>query len=418
MKKAADRTFNASRTKFSPSTIWWKMRSFHTAPTTKFNLSIISYCLFLGIMSYFFLSELRPVHSVQDIGPSEWLIYIWVISLVLEEVVQVIKLQETGPMHELSRKHIKTEVWGVPGRSSLLMRLYRPMVYFQNGSWNALDIIMLVFFLTTTVVRFTTSDNNFQVVRIFFGFSIIIFYFRTLRFFYSLRVIGPRIIAIKLMFVELMMFLVILLVFLLSFGVAFQGLLHPLQKPSFTVLGDILWRPYWSMFGQLYIDEGDVSGMGREVGNFSCVEIVAQDGHTHLECFSYMPILLMAIYLFISNILLLNLLIAIFGNTLNKIEDSSELHWAFNQYNLVVEYYYKTWLPPPLSLLCHLCSFCRSVIVMIVRLAQKREEVPFPNDHFRMNSVLDDNPPKEVDMTQKEAFAHLLKLEALAAKSH
>ncbi|ELU16856.1 hypothetical protein CAPTEDRAFT_195625 [Capitella teleta] len=236
------------------------------------------------------------------------------------------------------------------------------------------------------------------------------------------RIIGPRIIAIKLMFVELMLFLVILFVFILSFGVAFQGLLHPYQEPSFKVLADILWRPYWSMFGQIYIDEGDVSGMGRDVGNTSCVEIASQDGHTHLECYSFMPIVLMAIYLFISNILLLNLLIAIFGNTLNKIEDSSELHWAFNQYNVVFESYYKTWLPPPLSLVCHLCSFGYDVGMRCVqcRVCVKKEddeEINFPSDHFRMNNILADDPPKEIDKAQKEAFAYILKLEAMAAKA-
>ena len=60
---------------------------------------------------------------------------------------------------------------------------------------------------------------------------------------------------------ELVKFLLVLAVFIVSFGVAFQAILHPNQAPSWTTLGDVLWRPYWQMFGELFLD--DVSeGMG------------------------------------------------------------------------------------------------------------------------------------------------------------
>ena len=60
---------------------------------------------------------------------------------------------------------------------------------------------------------------------------------------------------------ELVKFLLVLAVFIVSFGVAFQAILHPNQSPSWTTLIDILWRPYWQMFGELFLD--DVStGMG------------------------------------------------------------------------------------------------------------------------------------------------------------
>ena len=60
---------------------------------------------------------------------------------------------------------------------------------------------------------------------------------------------------------ELVKFLLVLAVFIISFGIAFQAILSPNQKPSWSTLGEILWRPYWQMFGELFLD--DVStGMG------------------------------------------------------------------------------------------------------------------------------------------------------------
>jgi len=54
---------------------------------------------------------------------------------------------------------------------------------------------------------------------------------------------------------ELVKFLLVLGVFVISFGIAFQAILHPNQRPSLTTLGDILWRPYWQMFGELFLED-------------------------------------------------------------------------------------------------------------------------------------------------------------------
>jgi len=60
---------------------------------------------------------------------------------------------------------------------------------------------------------------------------------------------------------ELMKFLIVLVVFIVSFGIAFQAILHPNQPLSWSMLADVIWRPYWQMFGELFLD--DVStGMG------------------------------------------------------------------------------------------------------------------------------------------------------------
>lgn len=58
---------------------------------------------------------------------------------------------------------------------------------------------------------------------------------------------------------DLFQFILILSVFIISFGVAFQALLDPNKPPSWDLLVDILWRSYWQMYGELLIDDG---GMG------------------------------------------------------------------------------------------------------------------------------------------------------------
>ena len=65
----------------------------------------------------------------------------------------------------------------------------------------------------------------------------------------------------NLQLAELVKFIIVLALFVVSFGVAFQAILNPNQTPSWTTFGDILYRPYWEMFGELFLMEDP--GMGE-----------------------------------------------------------------------------------------------------------------------------------------------------------
>ena len=54
------------------------------------------------------------------------------------------------------------------------------------------------------------------------------------------------------------------------------------------------------------------------------------------------------IYMLVANVLLLNLLIALFSSTYSRIEAMAVQYYKFGQYHLVREYFYKPVLPPPL----------------------------------------------------------------------
>ena len=60
---------------------------------------------------------------------------------------------------------------------------------------------------------------------------------------------------------DLFQFMTILAVFIVSFGIAFQAIISPNQPPSWNVVADVLWRPYWQMYGELFIEDV-TEGMG------------------------------------------------------------------------------------------------------------------------------------------------------------
>ena len=57
--------------------------------------------------------------------------------------------------------------------------------------------------------------------------------------------------------------MLIMMVFIISFGVAFQAFISPNAEPSLYLLGHVLWRPYWQMLGEIFVDEVH-EGMGME----------------------------------------------------------------------------------------------------------------------------------------------------------
>lgn len=54
---------------------------------------------------------------------------------------------------------------------------------------------------------------------------------------------------------DLFQYMFIISVFIISFGIAFQALLDPNKPVSWSLLVDILWRPYWQMYGELYLED-------------------------------------------------------------------------------------------------------------------------------------------------------------------
>jgi hypothetical protein len=50
-----------------------------------------------------------------------------------------------------------------------------------------------------------------------------------------------------------MFFLLILLVFIMSFGVAYQANLYPNAPAKWVLLKDVLYQPYWQMYGELFL---------------------------------------------------------------------------------------------------------------------------------------------------------------------
>jgi len=73
---------------------------------------------------------------------------------------------------------------------------------------------------------------------------------------------------------------------------------------------------------------------------------------------SAVPVL-SAVYLLFANVLLLNLLIAMFTYSFDNLVDNSDKIWKLQLFELIEEYYYKPFLSTPLSVINHIISFTK-----------------------------------------------------------
>ena len=53
------------------------------------------------------------------------------------------------------------------------------------------------------------------------------------------------------------MFIMVLIVFLLAYGISSQGLLYHSRSPGWDILKDVIYFPYWQLYGEIFLEELD-----------------------------------------------------------------------------------------------------------------------------------------------------------------
>ncbi|KAL3875816.1 hypothetical protein ACJMK2_033731, partial [Sinanodonta woodiana] len=302
---------------------------FYTAPITVFLINNISYLIFLGIFTYFVLTNLYPGKP----SVLEYITWGWTGTMVLEEFRQVV----AGDQRSIN---FKIRSW-------------------FSSIWNRFDLMMYMLLIVSVITRYLLNEDQFTWARIIYSITLAVYYLRFMQAFFVEKNIGPKVIMIKNMIVDLMFFVLIFLIFLLSFGVAYQANLFPNSEPSWYLLKSVVYMPYWQMFGELSLDQMSGKPMDDCVKNETIWR--AAGGHGRCPVDSVLVPLLGAIYVVLTNILLINLLIAMFSYTFQQVQEQSENVWRFYRFSLVHEYYDRPFLCPPFIIFNHLFRLVRYV---------------------------------------------------------
>ncbi|KAL7064417.1 hypothetical protein AAHC03_05123 [Spirometra sp. Aus1] len=184
--------------------------------------------------------------------------------------------------------------------------------------------------------------NRFYLVKSFAAVLLLTLYCRLFLFLRASRRLGPAMMTLFALIKVAVVFTVIVLVILLPSGISQEALLFP-NETVFTsdTVYNIVFYDYYRLFGELNLERA----RGEEEG--------CPTNDTTVDCPVYNALvpIIVACYMLIANIFLVNFLIAIFNNVIEEAETEALGMWKYNLLLETEQYNCRYILPPPLTLL-------------------------------------------------------------------
>ncbi|XP_077377002.1 transient receptor potential cation channel subfamily M member 3 isoform X5 [Festucalex cinctus] len=337
-----------------------KIYEFYNAPIVKFWFHTMAYVGYLMLFNYIVLVKMELWPS-----PQEWIVIAYIFTNGIEKMREIL-MSEPGKLLQ------KVKVW-------------------LQEYWNITDLMAILIFSVGMVLRLQ-EPPLMSYGRVIYCVNIIYWYIRLLDIFGVNKYLGPYVMMIGKMMIDMMYFVIIMLVVLMSFGVARQAILNPNEDPSWMLARNIFFMPYWMIYGEVFADQIDhihsrklqhrlneklwlVENYLRSLGTWrsSGASHIAQCSQNSTPCGqnittedgvvvalppcktgAWIVPAIMACYLLVANILLVNLLIAVFNNTFFEVKSISNQVWKFQRYQLIMTFHERPVLPPPLIIFSHI----------------------------------------------------------------
>eukprot|EP00055_Hartaetosiga_balthica_P002905 m.5717 g.5717 ORF g.5717 m.5717 type:complete len:1485 (+) comp2458_c0_seq1:201-4655(+) len=286
-----------------------KFFAFYKAPFTRFMADLFGHFALCLLFSVNVIRDLGGTFSVEEV-----VIVIWFAALFLEEIRQILK----GGLS-----------WD----------------YFTD-LWNQFDMVMLGLYVAGLAVRLQdlgSADSQIQSKTIH-AINAIVLWLRFSRYYTVSEILGPKLIMMaEMMRKDVLTFIMLLAIFLIGFGVAAQALLFPAAGLDEHTFAGIFYRPYYQIYGELFLDD-----LISEAGCIGSTPFSSCGGTN-----GWLVSFLVGIYVLVTNILLVNLLIAMFNDTYITIQSKAEALWKKQNYELIKEYHDRPPIPAPFILIGH-----------------------------------------------------------------
>ena len=310
----------------------------------------VHYVVFMGFLLFYSYVLLTGLSDGIDIH--EYIILVWMGSLFTEEVRQLI-LSSSGKNGNFAK-------------------------YFKEF-WNILDVIGLVLFSIGVILSIISSVFGIRLMLVFahavFAIHVILLYVRSLQFFAMHKTIGPLLIMIQGMFKDLANFVLILLVVLVGYAVALHAVLHPETEVNFGMINGIFHIPYFQLYGEVGVEYEIEAGVNKTYES--------DPSELELDVRNYIGLYLAGFYLLVTNILLLNLLIAMFNTTYIKIEEKTGFYDVIHKISVLQEYQECFNLPPPFVVISYAIwgfTKCCSLLEKTRKAVRPTTPDPFNDD--------------------------------------
>lgn len=236
------------------------------------------------LYNYIILVKMERWPSIQ-----EWTVISYILTLGTEKVRQVKASKHGLTSHRVICLAQCSRVLSVPSGVQILMsepgKLKQKISVWLEDYWNITDLVAICTFLFGMMLRLQ-NEPYLGYGRVIYCIDIIFWYIRVLDIFGVNKYLGPYVMMIGKMvglvesserspkhsksiycqtnviscfsqMIDMMYFVVIMLVVLMSFGVARQAILHPDEEPTWRLARNIFYMPYWMIYGEVFADSID-----------------------------------------------------------------------------------------------------------------------------------------------------------------
>ncbi|KAL5264254.1 hypothetical protein ACHWQZ_G005374 [Mnemiopsis leidyi] len=325
-----------------------RMYHFYNAPVVKFFIYILMYFAFLACFAYALLVKQETKGRASNkMDNAELVVYVWTVSVIPVEIRQIYHSCPSTVMGKLKN--------------------------YLSNQYNRFDVYSMIFIFISFCCRYfprlgVPEDAQNQppprleeaVFRVFFALGFAGMCLRLLQAMQINSKLGPKVLMVASMIMDLVFFLGLLGMALICYGVPTKSLMTPLKSEVTTdMVYSLFWRPYINMFGEL-----DLDSLTEDINEGYCLLAKQYDrtvnctgARTEYDCNAdgycfynrLLIMLMMAAYLMVVAVMMLNLLVAVFTFTYDQINANSSVLWRWQRYELVTEFKMRSSLPIPLN---------------------------------------------------------------------
>ncbi|CAC5398367.1 unnamed protein product [Mytilus coruscus] len=270
------------------------------SPAMTFAVHYIVVLVLLVIYSAFILMDIKSENALRGIGVYEFILHLWILLDLLEEILL---------------RHL---------RSLLLYKMPKGrLVVYLKDFWKLLAWFSYVIIGAAFVLK------------------------------------------------ELIKFSWILFIFIMCAGVLYHSNMYPHHYDMWPSRGTgaLYWRlwkimslPYWQIYGELFLE--DLKGENNSNGSCTFIQSEWESDPSIERCVEYdwAIMIIAAIYMLISNLLLVNLVIALFSYRFEEVQNNSDRLWKFWRYSIISDYSTRFPIPfnVPLHIIVVIRTFCCS----------------------------------------------------------
>ncbi|CAM4753000.1 unnamed protein product [Rotaria magnacalcarata] len=308
---------------------------FYRAPVVRFFYNIIFFVLFSYVLlfDYFPLNiygESRSNIKKLPLPISEMILHICLWSLIVEELRQFILMDISD--------------------------------YFATV-WNWIDLTAILVYLLGLATRFIVREGFFAMSKILLCLDLIIWFLATLRLFTAFERLGPKLVMILNTMRDLLFFLCFIVIFLFAFSITSWSLINSVSEvhweysdsgkllnATVTITGNHTWS--WKLL--------------KDITDYGVRKVFAQiDPIAGNDSYSNTAFILTIMFVAIANILLLNVLIALFNVAIQSVQEKSHDIWRCQRFVIVDEYSTKTPLPPPFNIVYYIFLAIQRIVKRI-----------------------------------------------------